>query len=253
MDLRMLNGGNPADRASTYACNLGNVGVNSLDAGTVDARAVEGLVVSGESFELKDTSLSLPFSVLSLKAIPTPYVLDDTHSARIISGAAFLNYKPLAKFAVGQVIEFVCSGQVETNDGIKDYIIAPWFRTANPASQAEIYAGLDLQANEEGSSSYMFSSVITITAVTPTTINFGYSSRSQRSWTNVSHPDLTNCESGEHDNVPYDSSAGDTPFTSIVINIGDGGIAAGKSVQVVALTSYVRLLAGPSGYVLPIV
>jgi hypothetical protein len=249
----MLNGGNSVDRAQTYACNLGNVGVNSLDAGTVEARGIEGLVVSGESFELKDTSLSLPRSVLSLKAIPTPYVLDDTHAAFVVNGAAFLNYKPLPRFAVGQVIEFVCSGQVETNDGIKDYIIAPWFKTSTPASQADIYAGLDLQATDQFPTSYEFSSIITITAVTPTTISFGYSSRSQRSWKNVDHEDLTNCESGEHDNVPYDSSAGETPFTSIVINIGDGGIAAGKSVQVVVLTSYVRLLAGPSGYVLPVV
>jgi len=253
MDLRLLNAGNSADRAQTYQCNFGNMSANSVDAKEIAAQEIDALVSSAADFTLRETSLSLPRAVLSLKAIPTPYVLTETSGSFVISGASVLNYAPLPAFAVGQVLEFVCSGQVVTNDGIKDYIIAPWFKLATPVSQSEIYAGLDLQANEEGASSYTFSSIVTITAVTPTTINFGYSSRQQRSWTNVSHPDATFCESGEHDNVPYDSSAGKTPFTSIVICIGDGGIAAGKNVSVVAMTSYVRLLAGPSGYTLPTV
>jgi hypothetical protein len=255
MDLRLLNAGNSADRAQTYACNLGNVGANSIDAFEVVSREIAGLTVSADDYQISAPGtpvMTLPRAMLSFKARPKVYRLNDSNGGYVISGAENLNYRPLARLAVGQVIEFFCSGQVATNDGVKDYIIAPWFDLAVPSSQAVIFGGLDLQATDTfAATSFMFSSVITITAVTPTTFDFSYTSRRQRSWNNVTYPDETFVQSGGHDGVPYDSAGGLNPFTSLTIFIGDGGIASGKYVDVVVGTSYVRLLAGPSGYVLP--
>lgn len=255
MDLRLLNAGNSADRAQTYACNLGNVSANSFDALEIAARELAGLTVSADDYQISAVGtpvMSLPRALLSFKARPKAYRMTETTGGFVISGAENLNYRPLQRFAAGQVIEFYCSGQVVTNDGVKDYIIAPWFDLAAPTSQAQIFAGVDLQASDEfGATSFVFSSVITISAVTPTTIDFAYTSRRQRSWNNITYPDESFVESGGHDSVPYDSASGLNPFTSLTIFIGGGGIASGKYVEVAVGTCYVRLLAGPSGYVLP--